>query len=285
MKSFCIKTNNIQIINYLLKNLEISPLENIYFVNKEFKNFKNVIIHYTGIETNTFFTLISEIITNCILYFYEPLLLKKILNFNFFYFDSYEQDHIKENCLKYISQQEIQNIKYRKNEIYTEVLKYIIENKYMILDGFVSFRLENYLYTLEEIVDYNVNEYVIEKEYAEFINLLKMYVDSKPPESSTIYLVYCNGESVLLNKNKDLIDLNENITNAKYLSDISFSSNDYALNALLSLLPAKIEIHLVGDEDEFINTLKLVFRNRVSICYNTTLNEFNKFEKGEKKHI
>lgn len=285
MKSFCIKTNNIQIINYLLKNLEISPLENIYFVNKEFKNFKNVIIHYTGIETNTFFTLLSEIITNCILYFYEPLLLKKILNFNFFYFDSYEQDHIKENCLKYISQQEIQNIKYRKNEIYTEVLKYIIENKYMILDGFVSFRLENYLYTLEEIVDYNVNEYVIEKEYAEFINLLKMYVDSKPPESSTIYLVYCNGESVLLNKNKDLIDLNENITNAKYLSDISFSSNDYALNALLSLLPAKIEIHLVGDEDEFINTLKLVFRNRVSICYNTTLNEFNKFEKGEKKHI
>ena len=226
MKSFCIKTNNIQIINYLLKNLEISPLENIYFVNKEFKNFKNVIIHYTGIETNTFFTLISEIITNCILYFYEPLLLKKILNFNFFYFDSYEQDHIKENCLKYISQQEIQNIKYRKNEIYTEVLKYIIENKYMILDGFVSFRLENYLYTLEEIVDYNVNEYVIEKEYTEFINLLKMYVDSKPPESSTIYLVYCNGESVLLNKNKDLIDLNENITNAKYLSDISFSSND-----------------------------------------------------------
>ena len=155
----------------------------------------------------------------------------------------------------------------------------------MILDGFVSFRLENYLYTLEEIVDYNVNEYVIEKEYTEFINLLKMYVDSKPPESSTIYLVYCNGESVLLNKNKDLIDLNENITNAKYLSDISFSSNDYALNALLSLLPAKIEIHLVGDEDEFINTLKLVFRNRVSICYNTTLNEFNKFEKGEKKHI
>ena len=229
--------------------------------------------------------MISEIITNCILYFYEPLLLKKILNFNFFYFDSYEQDHIKENCLKYISQQEIQNIKYRKNEIYTEVLKYIIENKYMILDGFVSFRLENYLYTLEEIVDYNVNEYVIEKEYTEFINLLKMYVDSKPPESSTIYLVYCNGESVLLNKNKDLIDLNENITNAKYLSDISFSSNDYALNALLSLLPAKIEIHLVGDEDEFINTLKLVFRNRVSICYNTTLNEFNKFEKGEKKHI
>lgn len=285
MKSFCIKTNNIQIINYLLKNLEISPLENIYFINKEFKNFKNVIIHYTGTETNTFFTLLSEIITNCILYFYEPLLLKKILNFNFFYFDNYEQDIIKENCLKYISMQSNENIKFRKEEIYTEVLKYIIENKYMILDGFVTFRLQNYHYTLEEVVDYNVNEYVIEKEYNEFINLLKMYIDSKPPETSIIYLIYNNGESVLLDKNKNLIELNDTVSNAKYLSDISFSSNDYALNALLSLLPSKIEIHLIGDEDEFINTLKLVFRNRVSICYDTTINEFNKFEKGEKKHI
>lgn len=285
MKSFCIKTNNIQIINYLLKNLEIFPLENIYFINKEFKNFKNVIIHYTGTETNTFFTLLSEIITNCILYFYEPLLLKKILNFNFFYFDNYEQDIIKENCLKYISMQSNENIKFRKEEIYTEVLKYIIENKYMILDGFVTFRLQNYHYTLEEVVDYNVNEYVIEKEYNEFINLLKMYIDSKPPETSIIYLIYNNGESVLLDKNKNLIELNDTVSNAKYLSDISFSSNDYALNALLSLLPSKIEIHLIGDEDEFINTLKLVFRNRVSICYDTTINEFNKFEKGEKKHI
>jgi len=51
------------------------------------------------------------------------------------------------------------------------------------------------------------------------------------------------------------------------LSDISFSSNDYTLNSLLTLLPRRIYIHIIdGIEDEFINTLKLIFDNRVCIC-------------------
>ena len=57
MKSFCIKTNNEEIIQYLLKNLEASSLENIYFVSKNFKSYKNVIIHYTGNARESFFKL------------------------------------------------------------------------------------------------------------------------------------------------------------------------------------------------------------------------------------
>ena len=69
-----------------------------------------------------------------------------------------------------------------------------------------------------------------------------------------------------MNQNKHVISVDEIIFDEKYLSDISFSSNDYALNALLTLLPKKIEIHLIGYEDEFINTLKLIFGTRISIC-------------------
>lgn len=136
----------------------------------------------------------------------------------------------------------------------------------MILEGFVNFRLENYYNTLEEIVDYGVNQYIVEKEYNEFINLLKLYIESKESQTSIVHLVYTNGESILLNQNKNIISLEDNIFNAKYLSDISFSSNDYALNALLTLLPKKIEIHLISYEDEFITTLKLIFGTRISIC-------------------
>ena len=53
----------------------------------------------------------------------------------------------------------------------------------------------------------------------------------------------------------------------KYLSDISFSNNDYVLNTLLNLIPKKIYIHLIDNNtDEFINTVKLIFENRVKIC-------------------
>ena len=80
------------------------------------------------------------------------------------------------------------------------------------------------------------------------------------------HLIYLNGESILLDKQKNIVQLEGNINNAKYLSDITFSSNDIALNTLLSLLPEKIEIHIIDKEDEFINTLKLIFEDRVRIC-------------------
>ena len=70
----------------------------------------------------------------------------------------------------------------------------------------------------------------------------------------------------MLDKEKNIVKLEHSINNARYLSDITFSSNDIALNTLLSLLPRKIELHIIDKEDEFINTLKLIFENRVRIC-------------------
>lgn len=218
-----------------------------------------------------FLGFLSDLLTDCILFFYEPILLKRFLNFNYFYFDDFEKKLIEENCYKHIILEEQTTLKYRREEIWTSVLQYITSNKSMILDGFVNFRLEQYKKTIEEIVDLSVNQYIIEKEYTEFINLLRLYIDSKEPLSSTVHLIYTNGESILLNEKKQIINVDDNIFNAKYLSDISFSSNDYALNTLLTLLPNKIEIHVIGYEDEFINTLKLIFSNRVFICTDCNL--------------
>lgn len=271
MKSFCIKTNNHEIINFLLKNLENSSLENIYFINKKFKCYENVIVHYTGGNKSAFLNLLSDLLADCILYFFEPLLITRILNFNYFYFDEIEKKIIAENCHEAILLEENNTLKYRREEIWAAFLSYISQNKFVILDGFVTFRLEEYKKTLEEMVDFSVNQYIIEKEYTEFINLLRLYIDSREPASPLVHLIYTNGESILLNEHKEIINLSDNIFNAKYLSDISFSSNDYALNALLTLLPKKIEIHLIGYENEFIDTLKLIFGTRISICTNCNI--------------
>ena len=72
---------------------------------------------------------------------------------------------------------------------------------------------------------------------------------------------------LLVDNNMNVIEINKNIFNAKYLSDISFSSNDYTLNSLLDLLPEKIYIHVIdGYIDEFVSTIEAIFENRVIIC-------------------
>ncbi len=266
MKSFCIKTNNSQVIKYLLKSLDSIPLENIYYISKKFKIYENVIIHYKGNDEGSFYSLISDIISNCVILYYEPYLLKNIINFNYFYFENFEKKLIEENCYEYISSDENDRLRFRKEEIWTQILKYLMENKNIVLDGFVNFRLGEYMKSLEHVVDYGVNKFVIDKEYSEFINLLQVYIESKASEKKLVHLVYTNGESILLDENKNIVSLTDHIFDSKYLSDISFSSNDYALNTLLTLLPERVEIHLIGYEDDFINTLKLIFGKRVFIC-------------------
>jgi len=111
-----------------------------------------------------------------------------------------------------------------------------------------------------------VNQYIIEKEYTEFISLLKTYVSTTECCASVLHLIYYNGESIVLDEEKNIVSISDNVLNAKYLSDISFSSNDFALNTLLSMLPKRLDIHIIDNEDEFIDTLKLIFDDRIRIC-------------------
>lgn len=144
---------------------------------------------------------------------------------------------------------------------------YIENNKNIFLNGFINFRLNSYINILNEIVDDAVNSFIIEKEYKEFVSLLKLYINSQNNKANTIHVIYSNSFTILLDENKNIIETTKDMFNAKFLSDITFSTNDYTLNTLLDLLPKKIYIHLIDNTiDEFIKTLSMIFEKRVLIC-------------------
>ena len=218
-----------------------------------------------GDKLKEYYQFLSELLEKVIIQFYEEKLMKQLIYYNYFYFDNYEKNKILDNCLTLANTEEY--ISEVENDVMkNEIIQYLEQNHSMILDGFVTFRLKKYISCLDDLVDRGVNQFIIEKEYTEFISLLHIYVENKEPEYPLLHLIYINGESIILDEDKNIVSVSDNIYHAKYLSDISFSSNDFALNTLLTLLPRKIEIHLIGKEDEFIQTLKLIFEQRISIC-------------------
>ena len=266
MKSLCIKTNNEDIISSLFQNLSTLNLDSARISQNRFKVYNNVIIHYVGTDYELFYDRVASILTDTIIEFYQEKFLKRILEYNYFYFTSSEKKKILSLAKDFIADDDLSS-EDNYFSIYYPFLDYITENKSIVLDGFVNFRLQTYMKNLDYIIDISVNKFLIEKEYNEFIDILKMYVTYTPFNSPLVHLVYCNGESILLDIDKKVIPTDDAIFQAKYLSDITFSSNDYALNTLLNLTPKKIIIHLVNyKEDEFINTIKLIFENRYEIC-------------------
>ena len=149
MKTFCIKTNNEDILNYLLNRTKEIDFEDLIYSKNQFKIYQNVIIHYQGKEEDGFFYFLSELITEVILNFYEEKLIHQILGYNYFYFDDYERLQICDNCMEGIENEEVKRAKTRKQLIQTAIFIYVQEHRTMILYE-APHRL---LHTLEELSD------------------------------------------------------------------------------------------------------------------------------------
>lgn len=296
MISLCIKSNKNDIIDFLFSDIANIDLDNITFVKKQFSKYINLIVHYSGNNESEFYSALSNSIANCILCCYEEKIIHKLSMQNYFYFDnddivciekicnlllsdakcvSCESDDKFFSAINHIDNPEfdsvLSEIANRKNILWCKVLKYISSHKSILLEGFITFRIKDYIDILDNAVDFSVSQFVINREYTEFIDLLKIYINSHQINCNLVHLVYVNNESLLLDEEKNIISLTKNNLDTKFLSDITFSSNDYALNSLLTLLPKKIIIHLINPEDDFINTIKSIFCDRVTICTNCNI--------------
>ena len=267
MKSLCVKTNNSRLLDYLLNELKYIDLDNVCFSTNTFKHYKNIIIHYYGQDTKKFLSKISYLLSFLVIDELEDSFFKSLLSQNYFYFAHDERSKILNICYDILSDDYYKWFDKKMNCLYNSFYEFISSNKSIVLSGFINFRIKSYFEILDEIINEAVNSYIIEKEYLEFISLLKLYVNSQSANCEIVHLVYTSHESILLDSEKNIINCYDDLFNAKYLSDISFSSHDYALNTLLNLLPKKIYIHLIdGIKDEFINTLQLVFEKRIELC-------------------
>ena len=271
MKSLCIKNNNRELISYLLEKLSSLNIENLYVSEQQFKIYRNVIVHYKDTNLDFFYDKVSSVLTDCIIHFYEIKLLKRILEYNYFYFSFDEKKEILSTAKDFIEEDVISK-EDNYFSIYYSIIDYIKQNKSLVLEGFINFRLQNYMKNLDYIIDISVNKFLIEKEYNEFVDILKFYVSITPFKLPLMHLVYYKNESILLDNDKNVINTDDKSFADNYLSDISFSNNDYALNTILNLIPKKLIIHMIDSkEDEFINTLKLIFGKRYEICYDCVI--------------
>lgn len=158
MKSVCIKTISKDKANYLISKFEKLPM-NIYISYYRFKTFDNVIIHYSEDNVKQFYEIVAAIIKKCIEKFYEDEFIIKNVKDNYFYLSSLEREYICEITRKVLELPD-EKIGY-KNKILNEIIyNYIIENKSIVLEGFVNFRIKDYKEILDKIIEVSVFSYL-----------------------------------------------------------------------------------------------------------------------------
>lgn len=159
MKSICIKTISEEKINYMVGLIEKVPI-NIYISNYRFKTYDNLIIHYPFEENiEEFYDFVSIIIKKCIEKFYEENFIKRNVEKNYFYLSSIERNYISEITKKVLELPD-EKIGYKNDILKTLIKNYIKNNKSIIIEGFVNFRIKEYKELLDRIVEVSVFSYL-----------------------------------------------------------------------------------------------------------------------------
>lgn len=159
MKSFCIKVDSEVQKNFLIEQLEQIELNDFYISSWKFKIFDNVIVHYRGKDIILFQKNLSQVIANTVSKFYDENILEKIIHKNYFYLSEDEQDSIMRISMRILTVSK-ENDDFGKEILKELIYEYLQENKKMILEGVVLFRIKEYIETLDYIVELAVTSYL-----------------------------------------------------------------------------------------------------------------------------
>src|SRR5699024_9866942 len=122
-------------------------------------------------------------------------------------------------------------------------VSYMEENNELIINGFTRFRLKYYIEDLEEAIDAGAEDYLMEREYNEFIGLLQYFVDVQEPKIETLHILIDHEHNyLLLNNNYQHIQNNYLEELASEFLDGEIKYEDLLISSLITIAPTKIYI-------------------------------------------
>lgn len=126
--------------------------------------------------------------------------------------------------------------------------------------------MKDFILELEEAVDRAVDDLLVEKEYTEFIKLLRYFVDIQEPKYDEVHVLMKEDKRYTLLDSKLRIINNDILEDlAKEISDKEISHDDLLISSLITLAPKRITIHQFDkfQNSELLNTINNVFTGRV----------------------
>jgi len=202
-------------------------------------------------------------VSNSIVEQYRNKLISKLINQNYFYLNLPDKKNIFNKAIDYAYNEAACN-----QLVNARLKEYLSTTDSVMIDGFVNFRLGEYQSELEELIDKAVDDFMIEKEYKEFIALLKYFVEIQNPKFNVINIVPYPGGYSIYNEVKDDITamcvkdfIRDEKTN-------KIDSDDLLISVLITTAPRKILLHKGEriENTELLSTIKQVFFKKTVFC-------------------
>ena len=138
---------------------------------------------------------IADIITDFILNDMQLPMIERIVRDEFFYFEKEDMKHICREVLATVlgkkdGDSRLSSLKENwRARIRERIIEHLDTNSELIIDGFIRFRLKDFTKDLTQGISGIAEELLIEKEYNEFIKLLRYFVEIQEPKVNEVHVV------------------------------------------------------------------------------------------------
>lgn len=223
---------------------------------------------------------ISNVLYKIVLEEYKEKEMFDYLTENYFFLKQDEIIEVEELIMKILLGNEslnFDNLVYcmnKINSIIDKIKSCLEENSEININGFIRFRMKELREDIENIIDKVIESYMVEKEYKEFIKLLKYFVEIQESKIEEVNIVIDEGGNYSIidsNKNDIFNEFMKELIECKVDGDVKME--DIIISGLITNAPQRVIIH--GKQNcinkEFIDTIENVFENKVNFCNGCTL--------------
>lgn len=210
---------------------------------------------------------IAEVITDALFKEYYKNIVNRVLKGQYGYLEVEDIIQVKDKLNSTMPKGYSIEKSVIRDKVYDCIKEYISENNELKLRGFVTFRLKEYVNYLGDEVEKSVDDVFMEKEYNEFIKLLRYFVDIQEPRTEVINVIPDESRYKLYDKDFNLINSEDILDLGSEINETNVSSDDLLISWLITAAPAKVVLHNTSRfNSQALQTINNVFFDKITIC-------------------
>ncbi len=209
----------------------------------------------------------------------EPALLRDLFQIRFGFKDEVEMDALIAEAVSLMDgEPDIEEAwmgrgrERRLQKLATRFSHYLEEHERLHLDGFLRFRLGDYRAEVQEAAETAIEERMMERQYQEFMTLLKSMVEWQETRTSTVHVLHSGGHAFRL-LDEEMRPLEQDaVEEMSGSSSLKFQEvqeeqeeESRVVSRLLAASPRQLYIHTPEPESQVIRTIIGIFGDRAAL--------------------
>lgn len=217
---------------------------------------------------------VANELTHIIIDEYERILVTRLIDENYAYLSTRDREIIKRKVGAVLNgksghgsdlKEGVERSR-RKSRVWARLAEYLEKENEIVLEGFITFRLKEYLEGLFDTVEEVAEDYLTEREYREFLRLLKHFMSRQKNKAVEVNVVRRSDGYILYDDKMKPVEGEVGRFLEKPPDGMDLGIDDMIVSAVVTLAPDRVIWHGSKENSPCYDLIHDLFEDGLVFC-------------------